>query len=1477
LEYSGDAGRGIMFENSLLQNHLNSSSTVKSNAFVVAEWNLNLPENIDRVGNYRFRPAQKILGQITKPYSDINTSYDYYDEGNWFTGATDADVVIDGTVTDFNIPTIFKSKKEKESTLYSLEDCVGRFRPRSGINKVKFFENNSFIHHSNSDLATRPRYYMSHKEDRFKYWSSYRQEASDENNDGVLDTNIDRGIANIFIEGQNYIDDAAPFVVYKNPVPANRIVVKMQTNVGTTNLGPFSSENGQIQDPLFGVENQTTPVKWSIQYLENNSWANAIDFDADSVRASGLPIIGPDGYVEISYGLIVPEKYKAIFVPAGSYFSASQLPTIAQNGYAFLVGATKSTPGTYHIWIQETGSYESFVPTYGWSLGEQGAFPTTPYVTEFVDPPTFSLNNFKEFQFISGVRIVVETMNKPYSTFDLIEMSPRLAANVTDRVTSYNVSRPASDLGVSGMPVGQLLASVGSITLFDYDQSFSETNADSIVGRYTNQHTQIKIYDVVTEVEERNQDNLVVGAYDFYVPVKTMYVDGFPVFDSATRMTELELRDLYFLLETITAPSLMMTQVSLSFAIATLLDYLGFSNYVFRRIPEEPEPIIPFFFVPPDMSVAEILQDLAISTQSAMFFDEYNNFVVMSKNYIMPAQSERETNLVLSGSPDSAKVGVVENARTSTQLANLVEVVSKENSVFNNGNISYTTRHIKRSYGSVQQSMLLNRDKTWVYEPAELWEISPEEQVRSINSQSNDQSSYALTAIPLNTDLSDKVPSVVNNRLINNTMDLGEAIYWVVRYNGYFYANGEVIKYDAVQYSIPGLDSNEDEEDSNSVWISSNQEYQKYFSKLPFGGKIYPTGIVRIYSEPNYEVVGGITRFKNGKVAKHGRGQFGTPVINHLAGLNPYWSDPINLRGCNMENEYLFGKTEFLGAPGLANAGKQGVTPDRNATAIANRSQRNGVVKNFLSSGYLTETEVGRLYSTQSGTVQSSALVFNGPNFFSDENAFSHISYVYKQLDNKYRHFGTRLRIVGKYETDQVKGQTPVGLNSYYSVSNSRSNQSTAVSGSSAGLGVMVNPETNVGYYFELAALTENNVDQYTDNNIYDVLFYKIVSDSSNKAIPIRLWADYVGIKVDPGNFVGQSRVADQENQTVYDISVDYEDVGARRRFYLYINNNLVQIVDDINPLPIYNNMSLFVRGSARAMFENVYALTANYGNGSGEELNLPASTIFNMPDANFKNAFRKYAISGVVQSAYISGISSSNPPKHNMYFEEFGTIMREATYIKVRYDKAFPALYARIAPTFNMLKGYVISGFMAGSYDAEFMIFNATDTVLSLDSTSGNYLRIHGITFTQESQNELTVDEYFNKAGSLSDPQFSGNGELVSPLAAQQRYSDIKVSRLQYGNNEFSVSSSYIQSQDDANSLMGWLISKIAKPRLSVGVRIFSNPTIQLGDIVEIDYKDESQKDQVAPRNTRFVVYQIDNSRDSSGPEMTLYLSEVA
>jgi hypothetical protein len=1437
-----------MFESTELKNYFETSATIQTQSLVLAEWNMNMPDNIYKLGNYRYRSQEQDSQFLTL----INT-FDNADTGNFYTGATDADVIIDGGFENNGTPQTFTSTKEKLKLLYSLEDCVKPFRPRSGINKATFF-NGKYLSNSGIDLARRPRYYMPSRYDQFKYWTSFRTESGTE-----------RGIANITVNGNYYIDDAVPFVVYKENVPANRIIVKMQTNVGDIDLGTFTDISKTFADPFFGDSNRTTPTRWRIQYLNGDNWTDAYVFNENDLREDGSQIVKNNGYVELQYGLTnIPDKFKDTFVFAETISSATLLPDQSVNGYAYLVIENNEEIGQFNIWNGITNEYETFTPAYGWILGNEEINNKTTFVKDLTSPAYFKENVngntvYREFQNIRGIRVAVERMNKFESTFDLIEMSPRLVVDISDKVIEYNVKKILSDLGNSALPVGQLLASTGSLSLFDDDQAFNDNNSTSIVKDYIRKNIKFNFYEKILNVE----------GFDYWVPIKTLYSDGFPQADVTAGTLQLQLRDFYFFLESMPAPRMLTTETSLSYAISLLLDYIGFSNYVFYREDNEPEPIIPFFFIAPDQTVAEVLNQLAVSTQSAMFFDEYNNFVMMSKNYMLP--TSREVNITLSGSNNQSQSGIIEN-QTSGTLPNIISIASEDKKVYNNGKINYTSRYIQRSYGSIRQSSMIDKEKTWIYKPALLWEVSGTDSTKTINEVASKQGKYVLGAMPLNSDLPATAPTVVNHLVINNIMDLGENVYWLTRYQGYFYSNGEIIKYDAAEFNVTGI---------GNVWITSNQDYQNYFKSIPFNGKIYPTGLIRIYTVPYYETIDGITRLQNGAVSEHGRAQFGTEIAEHTSGINSYWSNNDHVRGCEMQSQYLFTTTllEDISLPSTS-VGAAGINNTK-----ARQASRGGTIKNFMSSSHITETAVNNNLSTQSGTIQSSALVINGPSFTTTETPINLVSYVYKELDNAYKHFGTRVRIVGKIENNENRSQTPTGSVTYYQVPGVQPDQNVSIGGGSGGVAVLLNPETNNGYYFEIVALTEENINSYlklnnqgqSDISINNVVFYKIKKDSSNNnAIPIKLWGGLSKIIVDDGRFTGQYRTTGEENPTVYDLAVEYEDIGKIRRFYLYINNKLIKVIDDADPLPTYNNMATFVRGSSRCMFENVYALSENYSQNTVFTVGETISSAFGDKVIDADESFRKYGMSGIVKSTYLSGISSQQPPKYNMYFEEFGSIMRECAYFDIKYDRAYPALYAQLSPTFNRIKGYTTSGFYADSYGAEFLIFNSTDTALNLDETTGNYLRIQGITFTQDTTHELTVDDYFKKKGNLSSPELTGSSLITSSLVLKEKFDKIKLSRMIYGNSEFTLETPYIQTQDDAESLMGWLTDKLMEPKKSIGVQIFANPIIQLGDIVNINYKKTDGIDLVTSDTSRFVVYNIDYTRKINGPDMTLYLAEV-
>jgi hypothetical protein len=394
--------------------------------------------------------------------------------------------------------------------------------------------------------------------------------------------------------------------------------------------------------------------------------------------------------------------------------------------------------------------------------------------------------------------------------------------------------------------------------------------------------------------------------------------------------------------------------------------------------------------------------------------------------------------------------------------------------------------------------------------------------------------------------------------------------------------------------------------------------------------------------------------------------------------------------------------------------------------------------------------------------------------------------------------------------------------------------------------------------------------------NIY---FYKITSDGNGNAIPVRLWYGLSQINVDRGDFLGQNRLAGENTTSVYDLAAEYINLGSTRRFFLYLNGKQIATVDDSSPLLEYNNMALFVRGSSRCMFENAYALANNYSQNTTFTVQTGISQVFGDTEINISDALRKYALSGVIQQTYLSTISSAEQPQYKIYFEEFGTIMREAAYFNIKYDRAYPALYAKLMKTMNSFKGYAASGFYAGAYGADFLIFNCTDFNLNLDDTSGNYLRIQGITFTQDSTYTLTVDDYFKKKSILLDNEIGKSSTLSNPFRQLEEYNKIKNSRIKYGVNEFTpIESPYIQSSDVAENIFGWVIDKVSVPKKVVGVNTFATNNLQLGDIVKLNYKDPQGEgiDIVASENTRFVVYNIEYTKDVSGLTMTLYLVEV-
>jgi hypothetical protein len=280
-----------------------------------------------------------------------------------------------------------------------------------------------------------------------------------------------------------------------------------------------------------------------------------------------------------------------------------------------------------------------------------------------------------------------------------------------------------------------------------------------------------------------------------------------------------------------------------------------------------------------------------------------------------------------------------------------------ETKILNDGQINYTTRYIQREVSKLEQASLSLSERTYGYKSSVLWELGDQQETRTIN-QPTGNVGYALGAVPLGTSLGSVVPYVQNYEIKNNTIDVGESAFWLPRFQGYLFANGEIIRYDAQQYQV---DSPSASATNGLVWITNNNEYQKYFSELVFNGKMVLTGLLRIYTEPYYENASGSNfenleenvRYKNGEVRSHGRGQFGTNVTSHSAGLNPYWENSLNRRSFRMDSNNIFSTvpTEFLSYGEISASVSASVSASASVYAIVTNFWPVGPVLSMLNSG----------------------------------------------------------------------------------------------------------------------------------------------------------------------------------------------------------------------------------------------------------------------------------------------------------------------------------------------------------------------------------------------------------------------------------------------------------------------------------------------------------------------------------------------
>jgi hypothetical protein len=70
--------------------------------------------------------------------------------------------------------------------------------------------------------------------------------------------------------------------------------------------------------------------------------------------------------------------------------------------------------------------------------------------------------------------------------------------------------------------------------------------------------------------------------------------------------------------------------------------------------------------------------------------------------------------------------------------------------------------------------------------------------------------------------------------------------------------------------------------------------------------------------------------------------------------------------------------------------------------------------------------------------------------------------------------------------------------------------------------------------------------------------------------------------------------------------------------------------------------------------------------------------------------------------------------------------------------------------------------------------------------------------------------------------------------------------------------------------------MSKVSVSKKLVGINTFATQNLQLGDIIQINYKNNEGLNVISDENKRFVVYNIEYSKSNGQETMTMFLVEV-
>jgi len=1414
-------GRGLMLSTGIdeIDNLFKKASTISSKHKIMAEWNQNAYVGVDYLGSYpisilansRNIAMTNYIGNGTTTVTGTSTTSHGLFPGDYVTisGATGTQQTkLNGNWKILSIPTsvTFTFAVSSAPTSGTLTTGIGTTNS-SDLTYAKSFnsteslggwDNGGFFYTVSSTSATDPVENVIRKK-----LTSLKEIVSPERPD--------------------------PGIVYPLPYhsldpttsSSNISIFSNSTNLRTYNL--LNSNNR-----LYAINESQSFRYWtSARYCKPNSTVTpAIDWDFIGVSDANGRMLGNNVFVKYETELITNKIV---------------VKTQTINGYPKDFSVEVIRPGSLD-WVKIYQVADSTLMSDGILrltanlVNDQIVWTASSGVETEATVTELNVGMVADVDQISGIRFSVQELSRTNGTLDVIEVSPRLVVDMTSYTSEFSKNSSIGD-STLGLPVGSLVSSSGSIRFFNDDNLISNKNSSSLLNGLLKPNVKFTILNVI------EYEGIVR-----YVPIKVMYADSWD--EMSDWVVNVQLKDYFKFLDDMPAPDILMGAmdgINVSAIIKILLDNSGFTRYSFNKTADLQEYLqedtrLDFFWSKKEMSVAQVLGEIAKSAQLSMFFDQFGYLTVMTKEAVM--QKTDSWNYTLVGDYNEVSFGDKENDWIpGNYMSNIEQFEDTVLPPINSGEVAYSGLGIpKISYqlldsltkdGSTEDPFIgistdtkklidsgyseLSINRNLAYNPQQVWMPGGQ-----------DGSSSFLSSGILIKDLKSSRPKTIlsgdtfsaknKNDAIRKAYDsMSEAersssqiviaendmaVAYRNKFSGYVLIDAETIKYNGIVYYIskPGFVL------ERKIYFSENEvNSELYSASTPSGSSFVPYALLvdMDMAVDQYPTTENSYIFY---CKSDGRGFNNTKIVEHYCGLaeNNGWEK--------------FSSKLYAAPTGTINYGQS-------MTMAVDVKLPNLATLEQTSQGYGGYVKLVGPPTNAAKNAEPSEDIKNGEIFIKDVGQ-QFITGFKKDLAFTPTRVGTRMNIHAPLNQDGTKNETLSKIAGF----------AFYVSGSDGG---------STGYFLEVAAVDENyDIDDPKKNN---VKFYRVYNDSGTikpKLLAVAWWKDAIALNFDRAiQYLKENEGgANDTSRAVFSAEVGISN--DKKVFTVFLNGKEVVKVRDDSPLTPTNTVALFTRDDSNAIYDYIYAVSTPNGI-------FPEVSDTKEFDSSYSTGIEAAQKRGIF-SPYIKNIIGSETP---VFYDDFGSAVREAKFIEARYTE--PAFSATLVDMSRVSPDYFIKDFVGTSWGASFWIYNTARNIVPIGQGADFPIFISGFPLRKINQGTVSIGDHL-----LDNDINVANNEL-------------EVNRRLYGDSSVNISGEYISNYSVAQDLAEWVARYASKEKIQIDASIFPNPLLQLGDKIKVFYKARGYTNSQIGDKT-YVLSGIDYSINESGIQMSVSLREM-